>query len=101
MMSSSVGSIGHCQNDIGVSIHVRDGNRIRMVTESSAPDPEIRSIHDAYNALSAVRDYLRGYDVLHDEYATDREIFRTDNALRSIDDSLNRSLVYLYDLIEG
>jgi hypothetical protein len=99
MMSSSVGSISHCQND--VAIHVRDGNRIRMITESSAPDPEIRSIHDAYNALSAVRDYLKGYDPLHDEDATDREMFCTDNALRSIDDSLNRSLVYLYDIIEG
>lgn len=99
MMSSSVDSIGHCQND--VAIHVRNGTRIRMITESSAPDPEIRSIHDAYNALSAVRAYLKGYDALHDDDASERERFRTDNALRSIDDSLNRSLVYLYDIIEG
>ena len=92
-------AVGHCSND--VFIRIRQGQGVRLITDTSAPDPEIRSIHDAYNALSAVRDYLKRYEPLHDDDASEREIFRTDNALREIDDSLNKSMVYLYDIIEG
>ena len=92
-------SIGHCSND--VSIRINAGGRYNFVTESSAPDPEIRSIHDAYNALSAVRAYLKRYEPLHDDDASVGEILRTKNGLREIDDSLNKSLVYLMDIIEG
>lgn len=92
-------SIGHCSND--VSIRINAGGRYKFVTATSAPDPEIRSIHDAYNALSAVRKYLQRYEPLHDDDASSREVLRTRNGLQEIDGSLNKSLVYLMDIIEG
>ena len=92
-------STGRDSEDVSIRINV--AGRVKFVTSSSAPDPEIRSIHDAYNALSAVKRYLQRFEPLHDDDATSAEVLRTSHGLGQIDTSLNKSLVYLMDIIEG